>query len=100
MTLSPLDLKLLYSAAAASGYQSFQAHYAIAGPDHWNPLENSEQAFALAVRMRMTITISEEDQMTSASVPGAVQGYSVDFNNDAGAATRCAIVRAAAGELL
>lgn len=62
----------------------------------WNPLKDDGDALRLAVKLRMRISISEADAMATAYIEGAPQGYAVDFGDDPDAATRMAIVDAAA----
>ena len=62
----------------------------------WNPLTDDGDALRLAVKLRMSITVSELDSMATAYAEGFVQGYSVDFMYDVNSAVRLAIVRAAA----
>jgi hypothetical protein len=62
----------------------------------WNPLTGDGDALRLAVKLRINLHVCESDAMTTAYAEGAIQGASVDFMDDPYAATRRAIVRAAA----
>ena len=62
----------------------------------WNPLADDGDALRLAVKLRINLHVCESDAMTTAYADGAIQGAAVDFMDDPYAATRSAIVRAAA----
>ena len=62
----------------------------------WNPLTDDGDALRLAAKLRINLHICESDAMTTAYAEGAIQGAAVDFMDDPYAATRRAIVRAAA----
>ena len=103
------DRKLLELAAKAAGYHY---HGARIGHDYencyvsttgntddwfvWSPLADDGDTFRLMVLKRMQVNVSESDAMTTAFVPGSVQGEAVDFMGDPQAATRRAVVRAVA----
>ncbi|MDB5975195.1 MAG: hypothetical protein JWR07_1955 [Nevskia sp.] len=109
------DRELLEKAAKAAGYNYTE----FAAPDElspdgwgfvrflkgqhvvfWNPLTDDGDALRLAVKLHMRVEISEQDQATTAFVPGAVQGYGCDFSaGGKEAATRRAITWAAAAAL-
>jgi hypothetical protein len=65
------------------------------GPS-WNPLTKDDDALRLAVKLRINLHVCESDAMTTAYADGGIQGAAVDFMDDAYAATRRAIVCAAA----
>ncbi len=62
----------------------------------WNPLTDDGHALRLAVKLRINLHFCESDAMTTAYAEGGIQGAAVDFMDDPYAATRRAIVRAAA----
>ncbi len=67
----------------------------------WNPLTSDEDAFRLMVDCEMEVTIyitNVRVEHPDATPRGAVTERYSDHNNDKHAATRRAIVRAAAGE--
>ena len=85
------DRELLEMAAkAAFGDKSF------IGDMTWNPLTSDSDALRLAVKLRINLHFCESDAMTTAYAEGGIQGAAVDFMDDPYAATRRAIVRAAA----
>jgi hypothetical protein len=112
------DRKLLERAAKAAGVVGGVFHegndYLIATIDYddendcrcfWNPLEHNHQAFELAVKLRISVEFGEDGD----SGPTFMAGYFIERGNrlqyaiehetqaqDANAATRRAIVRAAA----
>lgn len=104
MRLSAEAQELLMHAGKAAGYEMGQAE---GRPEHevhtwskdyeeyfgfWNPLENNSSAFRLAVDLNITFITS--DHLTIATING--QNVSVDHGHDKYAATRLAIVKAAA----
>ena len=62
----------------------------------WNPLTDDGDALRLAVKLRMNLNREETWGLTSAWCEGLDSGFGFDHNDDPYAATRRAIVRAAA----
>ena len=62
----------------------------------WAPHEDDGDAFRLQVKLRMSLDVSEQDQMALAYGVGLVQGHAVDFDGDPERATRLAILEVAA----
>jgi hypothetical protein len=88
------DRELLESAYAA--YRPGENYTRLvndAGRDYWNPLTDDGDALRLAVKLKMTVDITDE-----ASGAGAIglKWCSEPYKDDPYAATRRAIVRAAA----
>ena len=95
------DRELLELAAKAAGIPlkpDFvdRFDYYMAVPLMWSPLTDDGDALRLAVKLRLQVTISEGDAMTTCYAEPMTSGESVDFMDDPDAATRRAIVRAAA----
>jgi hypothetical protein len=105
------DRELLELAAKAAGYKILEHHQLardalvdmataslwIDGVSTgWNPLKDDGHALRLAVKMCINLHICESHAMTTAYADGGIQGAAVDFMDDAYAATRRAIVCAAA----
>ena len=105
------DRELLEMAAKAAGYKILEHHQsardALVDPKTaslwidgvstgWNPLWDDGHALRLAVKLRINLHFCESDAMTTAYAEGGIQGAAVDFMDDPYAATRRAIVRAAA----
>lgn len=97
------DRELLELAAKAAGIDWFDEPAAMAGKGlhmksgpFWNPLENDGDALRLAVKLRLSVCV-EHDQTWIAShgFPTTPVCF-VDHGDDPYAATRRAIVRAAA----
>ena len=98
------DRELLELAARAAGktidqetlgkYQDDFGGMVVADGEHWNPLIDECTALLLAVRLRMCIDIRSEH--TEVTPPGDSRPESEEHENDPCAATRRAIVRAAA----
>lgn len=68
----------------------------------WNPLDDDGDALRLGVDRNMEMSLSEEDQMAKAYIPGAVQGYACDYlfcDGDKRKAMRRAIVECAAASI-
>lgn len=91
------DRQLLEDAARAAGIKlvwlegrPFYADSSLG--NEWNPLEDSGQALELAVKLGLVVDTSRP----SAGEPFKLHYYSMDDLPDRGAATRRAIVRAAA----
>lgn len=65
---------------------------------NWDPLNNDGDALRLAVDLYMDVSLSPRDKEVTAFTLscGAVSSYTEDYGNDKRAATRRAIVRAAA----
>lgn len=101
--ISEVDLALLERAARAIGAVRVEVvdgegyvnlHFADGSVVHsWNPLMFSGDAFDLAVRLRLEIYIHEQD--TTVMTADLKLAYE-QHGDDAGAATRRAIIRAAA----
>src|SRR5690606_33542874 len=96
------DRELLELAAKAAGYEySAQGGYIVVDgiPGNWNPLFDDGDALRLAVKLDMIVTVNRVDDRTE-----VYAGYNNDdlvrivepHNSDPYAATRRAIVRAAA----
>lgn len=62
----------------------------------WEPLYNDGDAFRLSVKLGMKVTIDLDNLISSAYIESHPNGFAVDHEGDALAATRLAIVRAAA----
>ena len=93
------DRELLEMAAKAARYQYAKhgGYIVVDGiPGNWNPLTDDGDALRLAVKLRINLHFCESDAMTTAYAEGGIQGAAVDFMDDPYAATRRAIVRAAA----
>ena len=98
------DREMLEMAARAAGktidqetfgeYQDAHEGMVVADGEHWNPLIDEGDALLLAVRLRMCIDIRSEH--TEVTPPGDFCPESEEHENDPCAATRRAIVRAAA----
>ncbi len=86
------DRELLEAAAKAAGYGVTWDDIMGEFTDNWNPLTSDEDAFRLMVDCGMTDPLSKSSERLDFLL------FSVDHNNDKHAATRRAIVRAAAGE--
>jgi hypothetical protein len=89
------DKELLEMAAKAAGvgYADENDKFIPFVPDSWNPLTNSEDAFRLMVRLRLEVYIHEND---TRCISGNLDEATENHNGDPYAATRRAIVRAAA----
>lgn len=109
--LSADDLELLVLAARAlggtvetvEGEQWVVLHFADGTVSHgWNPLRHSDDALALAVRLRISLTIDSLDICASWAAIGlhpmadGVADLYEEVGDDALAATRRAVTRAAA----
>jgi hypothetical protein len=97
------DRELLELAAKAAGIEVFFDDdgdcYRVKASEnraYWNPLQFDGDALRLAVKLRINLHVCESDAMTTAYADGGIQGAAVDFMDDAYAATRRAIVCAAA----
>jgi hypothetical protein len=101
------DKKLLEAAARAAGIDIEWAQPGrFGGPwatengvayTFWNPLTNDAEALRLAVKLNIAVTPDTRFGMVHAELLGAVNStISEDYGNDPYAATRRAIVRAAA----
>ena len=99
------DRELLEQAAKAAGLSYSHEHRDVIDDDHpygytWEPLTDDGDALRLAVKLRMILAVRDEGK-TDASVhiedhPNPWQSFLVEHNDDPYAATRRAIVRAAA----
>lgn len=65
------------------------------GNDWWNPLTDDGDALRLAVKLKIVIDFADTKEATW-TYRGDSKGFVVDHGKDPSAATRCAIVRAAA----
>jgi hypothetical protein len=111
------DKELLELAAKAAGLEYTERNYSAPGEltaigedgwgmvaalgfgmvKFWNPLVNDADAFRLAVKLRMGLdTLGLKSDRTHAHVPGMLGVVEVPHGSDPYAATRRAIVRAAA----
>ena len=65
---------------------------------NWNPLDDDGDALRLAVNLRLTVSWDrfDDDDYATATPPHTHQGYDCIVDQDPHAATRRAIVRAAA----
>lgn len=91
------DIELIELAAKAIGYTlkgwNNDHDGKTLGVGDWNPLTSDGDAFRLAVQLKIWI-LFEQDTWATAESGG--MGYNVVLGDDHGAATRRAIVRAAA----
>ena len=91
------DLELLELAAKAAGIEVATAHrhgLFLASAKWWNPLDDDGDALRLAVKLQMIVNI---DRSESQAGNGHIDDeYELHRNSDPYAATRRAIVRAAA----
>ena len=96
-----IDIELLELAAKAAGIKVATAHehgLYLASAKWWNPLTDDGDALRLAVALRLTIAWDrfDDDDYATATPPHTHQGYDCIVDQDPCAATRRAIVRAAA----
>jgi hypothetical protein len=98
--MSDADRALLERAAQAAGYVLKWTDYGVAqhvspaeGRIFWNPRDEDGDALRLAVKLRLDVR-----HLLPCGVEAGTSGYvsNVEFGGDHGAATRVAIVRAAA----
>ena len=98
------DRELLEKAAKAAGVE-FGAARLYCGvslshpPRHlpkWNPLEDDGDALRLAVKLEMVLSLKQYDVFDPGLIPDAAVCASIHDSRDPYAATRRAIVRAAA----
>lgn len=93
------DLELLELAAKAAGYESQGMEdgrmYLFGIQDGWNPLTDDGDALQLAVKLRMKIDLSDYGAAARIGT-GRWYGYEEHIYGGIEAATRRAIVRAAA----
>ena len=98
------DRELLEAAAKAAGmphtYNEFWSGFYIRNPDgswvpnhHWNPLTDDGDALRLMVSLRMNVHL--DSNMVDVD-PDGISWFSEAYGTDPHAATRRAIVRAAA----
>jgi len=95
------DRELLEAAAKAAGYQLSSVSEMIWSDTQgefvlWNPLTNSGDAFELAVKLRLTINCSYDDVAICGQEFTQKEVFLERNGEDPLAATRRAIVRAAA----
>lgn len=94
------DKEMLKLAAIASGMVSEDADKKLVPlrEDQWNPLNNNDEAFVLAVKLKMDVCIHDCGRMVRAYVNSKSSGLIAitKFSDDVLAATRLAIVEAAA----
>lgn len=101
MTTPTTDRELLERAAKAAGYEYAKhgGYIVVDGiPGNWNPLTDDGDALRLAVKLRLTVSWDrfDDDDYATATPPHTHQGYDCMVDQDPHAATRRAIVRAAA----
>lgn len=105
LDMKPEDKELLYLCAKAVGYEIIGYHAKIGlrvwneTRTHgykWNPLYDDGDAFRLAVKLKMNLSMEEPWGFSSAYCEGLEQGYGFDHEGDPLAATRRAVVTAAA----
>jgi len=101
MTKPTTDRELLELAAKAAGYEYAKhgGYIVVDGiPGNWNPLTDDGDALRLAVKLRLTVSWDrfDDDDYATATPPHTNQGYDCMVDQDPHAATRRAIVRAAA----
>lgn len=104
MILNTEDLELITLAAKAAGYKfrgfdDFYGDYICYDPEtdcnnQWNPLVRDQDAFRLAVALKITVSLFEKDVETTGFNSGATLMEA--YCDDAEAAVRRAIVRYAA----
>lgn len=93
---------MLERAAKAAGIELIDralgaAGYVIDGAKYWNPLANDDDAFRLALSLNMSIDIDEHESSTYVYAGSVSRSYAWElWRDDKAAATRLAIVRAAA----
>jgi len=98
------DRELLELAAKASGIEWIdysEEHGLLLDPfvfTPWNPLDDSGDALRLAVNLRLTVSWDrfDDDDYATATPPHTNRGYDCMVDQNPYAATRRAIVRAAA----
>jgi hypothetical protein len=101
MIATPEDLELLMQAAKAAGYnfrgyEKWYEDYVCYDPEtdcnyQWNPLARNQDAFELAVVLKITVSLFETDVETTRFNSGAT--FMEVYGDDAEAAVRRAIVR-------
>jgi len=101
MTKPTTDREMLELAAKAAGYEYAKhgGYIVVDGiPGNWNPLTDDGDALRLAVKLRLTVSWDrfDDDDYATATPPHTHQGYDCMVDQDPHAATRRAIVRAAA----
>lgn len=87
------DRELLELAAKAAGYEYTPDSFNYQHPAYWNPLAEDGDALRLAVKLHMALTFCTDGNMHAEGLRGE---YACDCMSDPYAATRRAIVRAAA----
>jgi hypothetical protein len=91
------DRELLEDAAKAAGYWAAEFNCPANLPHkNWNPLTNSGDAFELAVKLRLTLNCSYDDVAICGQEFTQKEVFIERNGEDPLAATRRAIVRAAA----
>ncbi len=91
------DRELLEAAAKAAGYWAAEFNCPANLPHkNWNPLTNSGDAFELAVKLRLTLNCSYDDVAICGQEFTQKEAFLERNGEDPLAATRRAIVRAAA----
>ena len=93
------DKELLEFAAKAAGYLSFadaNKYMDMRGNDAWNPLTDDGDALRLAVKLHFEISVDSMSTSISGFLDSEKDFVLERHNNDIYAATRRAIVRAAA----
>jgi hypothetical protein len=101
------DREMLELAAKAAGKEHYGEYNAHAGlkttGGWWNPRDNGDDAFSLAVKLRMSVHITDQSSLEFGEEPFSLAITVSPFNeervlhgDDPDAATRLAITRAAA----
>lgn len=91
------DRELLIFSAKAAGYvrdENWNPHRPGIGTNNWNPLTDDGDALRLAVKLGMNVLCSKTEAI--AFFGSDISCHELEFSEDIGAATRRAIVRAAA----
>lgn len=88
------DRELLEMAAKAAGIEVVTP--TMLEHNQWNPIEDDDDALRLAVKLQLQIRPNDYDVMVVSRLPAHITVAEVCDNKDPCAATRRAIVRAAA----
>lgn len=88
------DLELLELAAKAAGLPWDK--WVEDGDASWNPLQDDGDALRLAVKLKLSVTVFEDDVGVGYKLNGIGRYEEYPIEKDANEATRRAIVRAAA----
>jgi len=95
------DIELLELAAKVMGYAYTYRPYGglittAGGPKPWDPLTNTDDAFALLMDLKIDLTFDIDDRRIRCSIEDNTFYASEPFGDDMVESTRRAIVRAAA----